>query len=237
MPQWPSTPDTPYFIARKDVTDAERAIRQSFLTNLVTGLTVFILAEGVLLVSLAWLMRRMNRVSTGLPLLGDGRWRDARQHLQFRDIIPGDELSTLEKAALTLASQLESLDAAALNQQNDLAKLVDTLSHERDFISGLLDTAQALILTQDRQGVIRMANHYVETLTGLTEQQLIGQDYFKQMIAPQESRDWRSRLLVHFLNDPAPLRFEALLATPDGLRNITWVHSLIGQKGSAVSSK
>ncbi|MBD3811045.1 MAG: EAL domain-containing protein [Betaproteobacteria bacterium] len=228
-----STPDTPYFIARKDVTDAERAIRQSFLTNLVTGLTVFILAEGVLLVSLAWLMRRMNRVSTGLPLLGDGRWRDARQHLQFRDIAPGDELSTLEKAALTLASQLESLDTAARNQQNDLAKLVDTLSHERDFISGLLDTAQALILTQDRQGVIRMANHYVETLTGLTEQQLIGQDYFKQMIAPQESRDWRSRLLVHFLNDPAPLRFEALLATPDGLRNITWVHSLIGQKGDS----
>ena len=228
-----AAPDTPYFIARKDVTDAEHAIEQSFLTNLVTGLTVFILAEGVLLISLAWLMRRMNRVSTGLPLLGQGRWRDARQHLQFRDKAPRDELSTLEDAALTLAGQLESLDTAARNQQNDLAKLVDTLSHERDFISGLLDTAQALILTQDRQGVIRMANHYVETLTGLTEHQLIGQDYFRQMIAPQESRDWRSRLLVHFVNDPAPLRFEALLATPDGLRNITWVHSLIGQEGDS----
>ncbi len=228
-----AAPDTPYFIARKDVTDAEHAIEQSFLTNLVTGLTVFILAEGVLLISLAWLMRRMNRVSAGLPLLGQGRWRDARQHLQFRDKAPRDELSTLEDAALTLAGQLESLDTAARNQQNDLAKLVDTLSHERDFISGLLDTAQALILTQDRQGVIRMANHYVETLTGLTEHQLIGQDYFRQMIAPQESRDWRSRLLVHFVNDPAPLRFEALLATPDGLRNITWVHSLIGQAGDS----
>jgi diguanylate cyclase (GGDEF)-like protein/PAS domain S-box-containing protein len=227
------TPDAPYFIARKDVTDAERVIKRSFLINLVTGLAVFILAEGVMLISLAWLMRRMNRVSTGLPLLGDGRWRDARRHLQFRDTAPRDELSTLEKAALTLASQLESLDTAARNQQNDLAKLVDTLSHERDFISGLLDTAQALILTQDQQGVIRMANHYVETLTGLTEQQLIGQDYFRQMIAPQESRDWRSRLLAHFPSDPSPLRFEALLATPDGLRNITWVHSLIGQKGDS----
>ena len=228
-----AAPDTPYFIARKDVTGAEHAIEQSFLTNLVTGLTVFILAEGVLLMSLAWFMRRMNRVSTGLPLLGEGRWRDARQHLQFRDKAPRDELSTLEEAALTLSSQLETLDTAARNQKNDLAKLVDTLSHERDFISGLLDTAQALILTQDRQGVIRMANHYVETLTGLTEHQLIGQDYFRQMIAPQESRDWRSRLLAHFVNDPAPLRFEALLATPDGLRNITWVHSLIGQEGDS----
>lgn len=225
------TPGIPYFIARKDVTEAERAIERAFLTNLGTGLSVFILAEGVLLVSLAWFMRRMNRVSTGLPLLGEGRWGDARQHLQFRDQAPHDELSTLEDAALTLASQLEFLDTASRNQQNDLAKLVDTLSHERDFISGLLDTAQALILTQDRHGVIRMANRYVETLTGLTESQLIGQDYFTQMIAPQESRDWRSRLMALSVHNPAPLRFEAVLTTPSGLRNITWVHSLIGQEG------
>jgi diguanylate cyclase (GGDEF)-like protein/PAS domain S-box-containing protein len=229
----PSAPDTPYFIARRDVTDAEQAIAQAFLTNLASGLSVFILAESVLLVSLAWFMRRMNRVSTGLPLLGEGRWQDARQHLQFRDKPPRDELSTLEEAALTLASQLEFLDIASRNQQNDLAKLVDSLSHERDFISGLLNTAQALILTLDRHGAIRTANHYVETLTGLTEKQLIGQDYFMQMIAPQESRDWRSRLLGHFVEDPAPLRFEALLATPAGLRNITWVHSLIGQESGS----
>ncbi|MBW8330138.1 MAG: EAL domain-containing protein [Thiobacillus sp.] len=228
-----ATPDAPYFITRKDVTDAEQAIEKAFLRNLATGLLVFVLAEGVLLVSLAWFMRRMNRVSTGLPLLGEGRWRDARQHLQFRAAPPRDELSTLEEAALTLAGQLETLDTASRTQQNDLAKLVDTLSQERDFISGLLDTAQALILTLDRHGVIRMANHYVETLTGLTENQLIGQDYFRQMIAPQESRDWRSRLLAHFANESAPLRFEALLATPGGLRNITWVHSRIGQEGGS----
>lgn len=225
-----AVPGAPYFIARKDVTDAERTIEQAFLTNLVTGLTVFLLAEGVLLVSLAWFMQRMNRVSTGLPLLGEGRWHDARQHLQFQDQLPRDELTTLEHAALALASQLESLDTASRKQQSDLAELVDTLSHERDFSSGLLDTAQALILTQDRHGAIRMANRYVETLTGLTANQLIGQDYFTQMIAQQERRDWRARLLAHFGSDLAPLRFEALLATPGGLRNIAWVHSLIGQE-------
>lgn len=220
--------EAPYFITRKDVTDAEQAIEQAFLRNLVTGLLVFILAESVLLISLAWFMRRMNRVSAGLPLLGEGRWQDARRHLKYRKMTTRDELSTLEEAALTLAGQLESLDTASRAQQNDLANLVDTLSHERDFISGLLDTAQALIVTLDRNGLIHMANHYVEALTGLTEKQLIGQDYFKQMIAPQESRDWRARLLTHFDHDTAPLRFETLLATPGGLRNIAWVHSLIG---------
>jgi len=225
-----AVPGAPYFIARMDVSDAERAIERAFLTNLITGLTVFMLAEGVLLVSLAWFMQRMNRVSTGLPLLGEGRWHDARRHLQFHDQLPRDELTTLEHAALTLASQLESLDTASRNQQNELAELVDTLSHERDFSAGVLDTAQALILTQDRRGAIRMANRYVETLTGLSANQLIGQDYFEQMIAPQERRDWRARLLTHFGSELAPLRFEALLATPGGLRNIAWVHSLIGQE-------
>lgn len=225
----PDVPGTPIFITRKDVTEAERGIERAFITNLATGLGVFLLAEGAVLISLAWFMRRMNRVSTGLPLLGTGRWRAARQHLQHRDNAPSDELSTLEDAALALASQLEALDTASRNHQNDLANLVDTLSHERDFISGLLDTAQALILTQDNRGIIHMANHYAETLTGLTEKQLIGQDFFEQMIAPQERHNWRTQLLSHFNHDLSPLRFDAPLATPDGLSNITWVHSLIGQ--------
>lgn len=224
------TPGAAFFITRKEVTAAERAIERAFMTNLATGLGVFLLAEGVLLVSLAWFMRRMNRVSTGLPLLGEGRWCDARRHLRLREKAPRDELSTLEEAALTLAGQLETLDTASRTQQNDLANLVDTLSHERDFISGLLDTAQALILTQDGHGVIRMANHYVETLTGFNESELIGQDFFEQMIAPQERQDFRERLLVHFSHDSTPLRFEAPLATQGGLRNITWVHSRIGQE-------
>ncbi len=227
-----SAPGHPNFITRKDVTQDEEAISQAFLTNIGTGLVVFMLAEGLMLIALGWFMRRMDHVSRGLPLLGEGRWRDARQHLQYSDTPPRDELSKLEEAALTLAGQLESLDTASRNQQNDLAKLVDTLSQERDFISGLLDTAQALILTQDSQGVIRMANHYVETLTGLTEHQLIGQDFFEQMVAPQERHDWRARLLTHFGRERSPLRFEAPLVIPGGLRNITWVHSLIGQESS-----
>lgn len=224
-----AAPNTPFFITRKDVTADERAIKRVFLSNLFTGLGVFVLAEVTLLLALIWFMRRMNRVSSCLPLLGQGHWHQVRQYLRIPDKAPRDEISILKDAALALAGQLETLDTATRNQQNDLGKLVDTLSHERDFISGLLDTAQALILTQDQRGVIRMANHYSESLTGLTENQLIGQDYFERMIAQQERQEWRARLLTHFTRELTPLRFEAPLVTPDGLRNITWVHSLIGQ--------
>ncbi|MBU2642615.1 MAG: EAL domain-containing protein [Thiobacillus sp.] len=224
-----AAPNTPLFIARKDVTADEQAIERIFLSNLITGLGVFVLAELMLLLALIWFMRRMNRVSSCLPLLGQGNWQQVRQYLRIPDKSPRDEISVLKDAALALAGQLETLDTETRNQQNDLGKLVDTLSHERDFISGLLDTAQALILTQDQRGVIRMANHYSESLTGLTENQLVGQDYFEMMIAQQERQEWRARLLTHFSRDPAPLRFEAPLVTASGLRNITWVHSLIGQ--------
>jgi diguanylate cyclase (GGDEF)-like protein/PAS domain S-box-containing protein len=223
-----ASPST-YFITQQDVTADEQSITRAFLQNLVTGLGVFVFAELALLLALVWFMRRMNRVSTALPLLGEGRWHDARRHLGAPDTAQRDEISMLEKAALTLADQLETLDLATRSQQNDLAKLVDTLSRERDFSSGLLDTAQALILTQDSRGVIRMANRYTENLTGLSETQLIGRDYFEQMIAQQERQTWRARLLTHFGHEQTPLRFEAPLATPDGLRNITWVHSMIGQ--------
>ncbi|MBT9539731.1 EAL domain-containing protein [Thiobacillus sp.] len=221
--------NTPYFIARKEVTADEQAIKRVFMSNLFTGIGVFVLAEVALLIALIWFMRRMNRVSSCLPLLGQGHWQQVRQYLRIPDKEPRDEISTLKDAALSLAGQLETLDTATRNQQNDLGKLVDTLSHERDFITGLLDTAQALILTQDQRGVIRMANHYCENLTGLTENQLIGKDYFDLMVAQQERQEWRSRLLTHFTRDLTPLRFEAPLVTADGLRNITWVHSLIGQ--------
>jgi diguanylate cyclase (GGDEF)-like protein/PAS domain S-box-containing protein len=229
----PAAPNTPFFITRKDVTADEQAIKRVFLSNLITGIGIFVLAEVALLLALIWFMRRMNRVSSCLPLLGQGHWHQVRQSLRIPDKAPRDEISILKDAVLALAGQLETLDTATRNQQNDLGKLVDTLSHERDFISGLLDTAQALILTQDQRGVIRMANHYSESLTGLTVNQLIGQDYFELMIAQQERQEWRARLLTHFTRELTPLRFDAPLVTPDGLRNITWVHSLIGQTSSS----
>lgn len=230
-----STPDAPVFVTRKDVTLDETAISQAFLTNLATGLAVFLVAEAVLLLSLAWFMRRLNRVSTSLPLLGEGRWQTARCRLPARPPRVGDEISLLESATLSLANQLETLDTTARSQQHELESLVETLSHERDFISGLLDTAQALILTQDRHGVIRMANHYVESLTGQPESRLIGQDFFQSLFAAQDGHEWRARLLTHFGRDTAPLRFEAPLTTPDGPRNIAWIHSLIGQAGGEES--
>jgi PAS domain S-box/diguanylate cyclase (GGDEF) domain len=221
----------PTLLTRKDISSDARALERGFLNNLLTGIAVFVLAEGVLLLALLWLMRRMNRVSGGLPLLGQGRWAEAREHLQLRHYRLRDELGLLETATLDLADQLEALDQADNTQKLAMRKLIDTLSNERDFVGGLLDTAQALILTQTRNGVIRMVNRYAETLTGVSQSQHLGRDYFEQMIAESERDACRTRIAEHFAHDPRSLRIEARLDSPAGSRNIAWVHSLLRAKG------
>ncbi|MCA1925896.1 MAG: EAL domain-containing protein [Thiobacillus sp.] len=230
LPALAASPGAPAFVTRKDVSSEEAAITRAFLTNLATGLGVFLAAELILLLSLAWFMRRLNRVSTSLPLLGEGRWQTVLHHLKPVPQKLNDELNSLENATRSLAAQLERLDTASRTQQHELENLVETLSHEHDFITSLLDTAQALILTQDRRGIIRMANHYAENLTGLPESRLVGQDFFDRLLFAPEGRDRRASTLLHFERNSAPLRFEAPLVTPDGPRNIAWILSLIGQE-------
>jgi diguanylate cyclase (GGDEF)-like protein len=221
----------PMLLARKDISNEARELERSFTNNLLTGFAVFVVAEGVLLIALLWLMRRMNLVSSVLPMLGQGRWQDARRRLSLRDYRLQDELGLLEGAALDLADRLEALSRTDQSQKTAMSTLIDTLSTERDFVGGLLDTAQVLILTQTRSGMIQMVNRYAATLTGVPQSQHAGRDYFEQMIAEPERAACRTRIVRHFEHDTRALRVEASLASPVGLRNIAWVHTLLRAKG------
>jgi diguanylate cyclase (GGDEF)-like protein/PAS domain S-box-containing protein len=222
----------PMLLARKDISSEARLLDRSFLNNLLTGIAVFVVAESVLLLALLWLMRRVNRVSGGLPLLGAGHWQEARQHLSLHDAQARDELGVLERATLDLADQLEALDQADVAQRAAMSTLIDTLSNERDFVGGLLDTAQVLIVTQTRSGAIRMLNRYTETLTGVPQAAQTGRDYFEQMVAEADRAACRTRISEHFARESRSLRIEARLDSPAGLRNIAWVHSLLRAQGA-----
>lgn len=216
-------------LTRLDVSAAIAAQNQAFYNNLLTALVLFAGGEGALLVALGWLRRRMQRVGAGLPLLGEGRWQEAQRQLTLDSRSPRDEFGELERATLALASQLGNLDAANRRQQNDLEHLIDTLSGERDFVNRLLDTAQALILTQTTDGVLRMVNHQVETLVGRSRQQLVGRDYFEFLIAPGDRSGCRVRLHDFVTQAGTTFRVESPLEGADGSRhNIAWAHTLIG---------
>lgn len=195
------------------------------------GIIGLIISELMLLVLLWVPMRRLKRTAEALPLLGRGEFETVRARLGKTSRIDTirDELDRLDASTLDLADRLEDLQEKNQSHSSDLDKLVRQLSRERDFVSGLLDTAQMLIITQDSQGRILMANAYVLALTGYDYLELRGAnltDYFSQ---PQQAANTRHELTALLRADSSSLRQETTLRCKNGeTRDIVWVHSSLG---------
>ena len=195
------------------------------------GILGLFISELMLLTLLWFPMRRLKRTAEALPLLGQGAFEAVRAHLEKTGsrATTRDELDILDASTLELADRLEDLQEKNQSHSSELDKLVRQLSRERDFVSGLLDTAQMLIITQDRQGRILMANAYVLALTGYDYLELRGAhltDYFSQ---PQQAADTRRELAALLHSDSASLRQETALRCRNGeTRDVVWVHSSLG---------
>lgn len=195
------------------------------------GIFGLLISEAMLLVLLWFPMRRLKRTAEVLPLLGQGAYEAVRARLvkTRSHAFAQDELDILDASTLDLANRLEYLREENQSHSSELDKLVRQLSRERDFISGLLDTAQMLIITQDSQGRILMANAYVLALTGYDYRELRGAiltDYFSQ---PQQAVNTRNELNALIHTDNASFRQETALRCKNGeTRDVVWVHSSLG---------
>ena len=195
------------------------------------GILGLFISELMLMVLLWAPMRRLKRTAETLPLLGRGEFEAVRARLEKSsriDTIP-DELDTLDASALDLADRLEDLQEKNRSHSNELDDLVRQLSRERDFVSGLLDNAQMLIITQDNQGRILMANAYVLALTGFDYRELRGAKLTDYFSLPQQAMDTRRELAALLHSDGASLRRETALRCKNGeSRDVVWIHSSLG---------
>ncbi|WP_413438828.1 EAL domain-containing protein [Sulfuriferula sp. GW1] len=195
------------------------------------GMVGLIISELMLLVLLWIPMRHLKRTAEALPLLGRGEFEVVRSRLEKtrRRNLLHDELDTLNASALDLADRLEALQEKNHSHSTELDNLVRQLSRERDFVSGLLDTAQMIIVTQDSQGRILMANAYMLALTGFDYRELRGAkltDYFSQ---PKQAMDANRELSALLHSDGASLRQETALRCKNGeSRDVVWIHSSLG---------
>jgi diguanylate cyclase (GGDEF)-like protein/PAS domain S-box-containing protein len=228
LPLTSESPQTPRYFTLNDVTRSQTAIQSALNNNLLTGFLSLVAAVILLYGFMAWSMQRLSRVTRALPLLGDGRWSLAQTQLKETSGRIEDEVTDLQRVALKLAAQLESYGVETARQQQELSRLVDELSRERDFVAGLLDSAAMLIVTQDRDGKLRMLNAYTQQTTGMSYSRLLGQPFF-DTFAPQELAEALQADLFARLAEGEPLiRQEFELSTPDGKREIAWVHTRIG---------
>ncbi|MBZ9559622.1 MULTISPECIES: EAL domain-containing protein [unclassified Modicisalibacter] len=170
-------PSRGYLLLISDITEQVEAIRRDTRHSLTIALLGWLAAEGLLLLILWRPMARLRDLAVLLPRLAqrdfDGVQRSlARDKRHFTD-----EIDTLERTTLELAGQLESLEHAVSSRDQELTRRLAELSVERDFVSGLLDTARVLILTQDEQGRITLVNRFTETVTGYDADALMGRRF------------------------------------------------------------
>lgn len=222
---------SPSLLVLLDRTESIQALRNAAWRGIIFGGIGLLLSELILLALLWAPMQRLHRTSNMLPLLGQGRFERVRAGLaqaKSRSMVK-DELDILEAGTFELADRLADLQQKNAAHTQELDGLVRQLSRERDFVAGLLDTAQMLILTQDRQGRILMVNAYVLALTGYDYVDLRGASMTDYFSTPEQAEDTRQALATLLRSEATNLRQETRLRCKNGeLRDVVWIHSSLG---------
>ncbi|WP_152555595.1 bifunctional diguanylate cyclase/phosphodiesterase [Methylomarinum vadi] len=213
------------------ITDVSRnfqEINQALQQGLITTLASLLVAEIILLYLIRVPLRRLSRLALHLPLLAQGEHEQARQYFSSPQKSKGfrDEIDFLYESAVQLSHQLEqnSLSLAAKNRE---------LAEERDFIQGLLASAQVLVVTQTKYGVIRGGNDFASQLTGYTQEQLYGRR-FVDLIADNEFREEvQNQLQALCESGQRQMEHEHDLISRGGeRRKVVWVHTPLHEEYS-----
>lgn len=213
------------FAAIEDVSEAVNAIHTTTRQNLLWGSSVLAVAITLLYSLLMPLMRRFKRMTLALPLLGQGHYGRLRDSVP-RSVGPfRDEVDELGRVATELADTLEHLDGLTRSQMQQLAHQAEELQRERDFITGLLDTAPALIVTHDADGQIQLANAHAIQASGRDASDLYRLGFIEGFFSANQHAALR-RLLDGL--EPGEIRHsEGHFQRPDGSeREVVWFHSL-----------
>ncbi|MEH6825237.1 MAG: EAL domain-containing protein [Motiliproteus sp.] len=164
-----------YWIQIADVSSEYKAINEVFITQLAITLGA-LLGSGLLLATLLHgPLNRLARVASNLPSLARRDFNQVREQLQhntpYLRLGYADELTMLTTSTVQLADELERLDREMRSRNLKLKRKSLELARQNDFVSGLLDNAQAVILVQDNQGRCKSLNKFGRKLFEYSEQQ------------------------------------------------------------------
>lgn len=150
-----------------DVTRPIAKIRGATRKNMLLGM-LGLLTAVLLLTALLWRpLSRLRSTAETLPLLGSGEFEVARAAIAARSRSRkwfADESDLLDATAIDLSRKLESLEAGVRSRTRSLKERARDLQQERDFVTRLLDTAQAVIMTLDSEQRIVVRNRFARDL-------------------------------------------------------------------------
>ncbi len=216
-----------------DVSESLLTIRSAARETAGVGALGWLAAE-LLLMLLMWSpMSRVKRLAQQLPLLADGAFEQVRDAIgeNVRRFGPKDETDVLDGTAIALSGQLEALETEVEVRNRALSRRMDELAKERDFVTSLLETAQVIILIQDRKGRVTRVNRYGETLTGFREREVLGREFVGLLSPDGLMGDIRGHLADLNLGRRESLRHDSIVPRRDGsMRSVTWYHSRLSER-------
>lgn len=220
----------------EDVSADYARIRSQMLRQLGGEAATSLMVLTLLFFLLGAPLDRMTRAAETIPLLGQRAFAEVRSRIRPRHkVIFEDEIDHLDQAAVALSNRLEDLEEEVQMRAESMRVMLKTISVERDFNESLLDTAQIIILTQSREGVIKTINHYGEKMTGWSEEDLKGKQFFDMIVHANMPGDDMEQVIQDVaLGSEEHVYREGILISRDGReREIAWNHSrLVGASGT-----
>ncbi len=211
-----------------DISDTLNQIRDATREIVLVGLMGWLLSELLLLAILWTPMSRLRLTARNLPLLANRQFQAVRTAIleQSRRHVLYDEIDILDDTAIALADRLEQLEQRVEERTQALSGRMEELALERDFIASLLSSAQVVIVTQDTQGRMMMANPFAQSITGYGQAELIGQKFVDLLFPDASNPDLRKAFKELRSRKREHLRHESLMTCKDGsIRSVTWYHS------------
>jgi diguanylate cyclase (GGDEF)-like protein/PAS domain S-box-containing protein len=222
-----------YLAIIADISDSVAKIRAALRRNLILGATGLVLSELLLLAVLWAPLSRLRHAAAKLPWLAEGEFAKVRAAIAEIGHTRGlrDEVDVLNDTAISLSRQLESLNTAVAKQTRDLSEQMDEITQQRNFVTHVLETAQAIILTQDRNNRILMINPYGQTLTGYSSSELKGRSFVALLARKETADNIQSHLADLVAGTRDHLEEECDIRCKDqGLLNVVWQHSRLREQ-------
>ncbi len=217
-----------YLVIIADISNAMANMRTALRRNLSLGVAGLVFSE-LLLLTILWApMSRLWRAAAHLPWLAKGDFSKIRAAIPQTRVsrFLKDEVDVLNDTAIALSFQLEALNLEVANQTRNLSEQMSEITHQRNFVTHMLETAQAIILTQDQNNKVLMVNPYGLMLIGYTMPELHGQPFVNLLARETDIESTRSYLAELVIGEREHVEEECdLRSKHHDTLNIVWHHS------------
>jgi diguanylate cyclase (GGDEF)-like protein/PAS domain S-box-containing protein len=167
-------------------------------------------------------------ISEALPLIAQQKYAEAKLLVPQKNSFLGfkDELTQLETSTFKLTSQQESLYDSIKDHTITLSKRSEELQQEHNFVQSLINTAQMVIITLDKQCLITSFNHFSEEITGCASSEVIHSSF--ERFFPTEQWSETKNILTRLQTTDQTINqqeSELINRSTGSVHIISWVYS------------